>query len=70
MLYGYSFIFHIKTEHFYEDVASDVEKWFNTSNYGYDRPLPKGINKKEIGKMRDELGGKIMTVPTPKICSP
>ena len=28
-----SFIIHIKTEDFYEDIANDVEKWFDTSNY-------------------------------------
>ena len=26
-------IIHIKTEDFYEDIANDVEKWFDTSNY-------------------------------------
>ena len=26
-------IIHIKTEDFYEDIADDVEKWFDTSNY-------------------------------------
>ena len=25
-----SFIIHIKTEDFYEDIADDVEKWFDT----------------------------------------
>ena len=40
---------------FYEDIANDVEKWFDTSNYEFHRPLPKGNNKKEIGKMKDEL---------------
>ena len=44
----------------------DVEKRFDTSNYECDsieinRPLPKGKNKKVIGLMKDELGGKIMT---------
>ena len=36
---------------------------FSTSGYDKDdvRPLPIGKNKKVIGKMKDELGGKIMT---------
>ena len=55
-----SFIIHIKTKDFYKDIANDVKKWFNTSNYECDRPFRKGKNKKEIGKMKDELGGKIM----------
>ena len=25
-----SFIIHIKTEDFYEDIGGDVEKWFDT----------------------------------------
>ena len=46
-----SFIMHIKTEDFYEDIANDVEKRFGTSNYEYnsiecDRPLPIGKIKK------------------------
>ena len=56
-----SFIMHIKTEDFYEDVANDIEKRFDTSNYEDNRPLPTGKNKKVIGLMKDELGGKIMT---------
>ena len=56
-----SFIIYIKTEDFYEDIANDVEKTFDTSNYEVNRPLPTGKNKKVIGLMKDELGGKIMT---------
>ena len=56
-----SFIINIKTENFYEDIANDVEKRFDTSNYEISRPLPKGKSKKVIGLMKDELGGKIMT---------
>ena len=52
-----SFIMHIKTEDFYKDIADDVEKRFDTSNYEVDRPLPTGKNKKVIGLMKDELGG-------------
>ena len=56
-----SFIMHIKTEDFFKDIANDVEKRFDTSNYEVNRPLPTGKNKKVIGLMKDELGGKIMT---------
>ena len=56
-----SFIMYIKTEDFYEDIANDVEIRFDASNYEVDRPLPTGNNKKLIGLMKDELGGKIMT---------
>ena len=49
-----------------DDIAEDVETRFDTSNYelevnSIDRPLTKGKNKKVIGLMKDELGGKIMT---------
>ena len=56
-----SFIMNIKTNDFYEDIASDVENRFATSNYEVNRPLPTGKNKKVIGLMNDELGGKIIT---------
>ena len=58
-----SFVMHIKTEDFYKDIAGDVERWFDTSNYDKkdNRPLPIGKNKKVIGLFKDELGGKIMT---------
>ena len=56
-----SFIMHIKTEDFYEDIAPDVEERFDTSNYTADRPILIVKNKKALGKFKDELGGKIMT---------
>ena len=34
-----NFIIHIKTRDVYEDIADDVEKRFNKSNYEADRPL-------------------------------
>ena len=56
-----SFTLHIKTEDFYKNIADDVAKRFDTSNYEVNRPLSTEKNKKVIGLMRDELGGKIMT---------
>ena len=38
-----------------------IEARFHTSNYELDKTLPKGKDKKVIGLMQDELGGKIMT---------
>ena len=52
-----SFIINIKTRDFYEDIAKDVEKKFDISNYEAKRPMPKGKNKKVIVLMKDELGG-------------
>ena len=56
-----SFIMNIKTNDFYEDITNDVGNRFDTSNYEVNRPLPMGKNKKIIGLMKDELGGKIIT---------
>ena len=59
-----SFIIHIITEDFYEDIENDVERWFYTSNYSENktgkRQLPASENKKVIGLFKEELGGKIM----------
>ena len=59
-----AFVIHIITEDFYRDIANDVGRWFDTSNYdkNVDRPLPIGKNRKVIGLFKDELGGKIMKV--------
>ena len=58
-----SFVYEIETEDFYRDTAKDVGKRFDTSGYSKNdnRPLSIGKNKKVIGLMKDELGGKIMT---------
>ena len=55
------FIVYIKAEDIYKDIAEDVETKFDTSNYELNKPLLKGKNKKVIGLMKYELGGKIMT---------
>ena len=66
-----SLVYHIKTKDFYADITDDVQTRLDTSGYipdGYcvpgtakwsHGPLPVGLNKKVIGLMKDELGGKI-----------
>ena len=56
-----SLVCDIKTEDFYEDIVDYVPARFDTSGYCHNRPLPVGLNRKVIGLMKDELGGKIMT---------
>ena len=56
-----SFVLNTKTKDFYKDIAENVKERFDSSNYTFDRPLPKGVNKKVIGLMKDELGGDIIT---------
>ena len=51
-----SFIIYIESQDFYKDIADNVDKRFDTSNYEVNRPLPKGKNKKVIRAMKDELG--------------
>ena len=55
------------TEDFFEDIANDVERWFDTSNYDKNdkRKLSIGMNKKVVGLFKDDLGGKIMK----KLCA-
>ena len=52
-----SFVIYIDTEEFYKDIANDVERWFDTSNYDEndERPLPIRENKNVIGLFKDEL---------------
>ena len=43
-----SFIVHVKRNDIYKDIAEDVETRFDTSNFEFDRSLPKGRNKKVL----------------------
>ena len=47
-----SFVIYIETEDFYKDIAGDIERWFDTSNFDENnkRPLPVGKNTKVPGK--------------------
>ena len=53
--YRDSFVIHIITEDFFEDITGDVERWFDTSNYDENdkRPLPIGMNKRVPGLFKD-----------------
>ena len=55
-----SLLYEIKTKDFYKDISPDVEKLFDTSNYPKIHPsgIKTGVNKKIIGMMKDECGGK------------
>ena len=53
-----SFIFHIKAFDIYKEIAEDVERRFDTSDFELKRPLPKAKNKNIIRLMKDELGGQ------------
>ena len=56
-----SFVLEIETDHFYKDTKDDFKEWFDTSKYSKDMVLPEeyrqnaSVNKKVIGKMKDEL---------------
>ena len=51
----------MKTEDIYSDIRKYVKTRSDTSNYEFDRPLPKERNKKVIGLVKNELRGKVMT---------
>ena len=55
-----SFIVHIQSKDFYKDIAEDVEKRFDISNYEIKGPLPISINKKLIGLIKDDVSGRFM----------
>ena len=51
---------YMETKDFYKNVANDVKKRFDTSNYEFNRPLPRRKHKKVIWLMKGKLGGKTM----------
>lgn len=52
---------HVKLEDVYADLAKDLQKRFDTSNYEIIRPLTVKKNKQVIGLMKDEMSGGIIT---------
>ena len=42
-----------KNKWIYKNIAEDLETWFDTSSYEFDRLLPKGKSKNISGLMKD-----------------
>ena len=51
-----SLLYQIETEDFYQDIAKDVRRKFDTSYYSEKHPsgIKTGINQKVIGKFKNE----------------
>ena len=58
-----SLMYHIQTDDFYSDINKDIKKKFDTSDYPENHPsgIKAGVNKKVIGKFKDEVSGKQIT---------
>lgn len=54
-----SLCYEIETDDLYEDMASHMHH-FDTSDYPVDHPLHSNVNKKVLGKMKDEMAGKVI----------
>ena len=62
-----SLVLFVETDDFFKDISGDVAEWFDTNEFAEDHPaVLEGLpivkkNKKKIGLMKDECGGKILT---------
>ena len=58
-----SFLYHIKTCDFYEHIAGNVKRRFDTNGLTTEdaRAFPFGKNKNIVGLMKYKVGGKTMT---------
>ena len=58
-----SLMYLIQTDDFYLDIKKDINKKFDTSDYYENHPsgIKTGVNKKGIGKFKDEVGGNQIT---------
>ena len=56
-------MYEIKTVNFCKDIAKDIKKKFNTSDYPPDHPskIETEVNKNVIDKFKDEPAGKQIT---------
>ena len=58
-----SLMYLIQTDDFYHDIRKDIKKKFDTSDYLENHPsgIKTGVNKKVIGKFKDEAAGRQIT---------
>ena len=58
-----SLLYLIHTDHFYQDISHDIKRKFDTSDYPENHPsgIKTGVNKKVIGKFKDEVAGRQIT---------
>ena len=62
-----SLVLKIENDDFFADISGNVAEWFDTNDYAKNHPaVLEGLpivkeNKKKIGLMKDECGGKIVT---------
>ena len=58
-----SLMYLIQTDDFYSDINKDIKRKFDTSEYPENHPsgIKTGVNKKVIGKFKDEVRGKQIT---------
>lgn len=56
-------LYLIHTDDFYKDISHDIKKKFDTSDYPEKHPsgIETGVNKKVIGKFKDEVAGRQIT---------
>ena len=58
-----SLMYELKTDDFYVDIKDDIKKRFDTSDFpqGHESGILSGVNKKVIGKFKDEVAGRQIT---------
>ena len=58
-----SLMYQLKTDDFYADISADIKTRFDTSDYpqGHESGILTGVNKKVIGKFKDEVAGRQIT---------
>ena len=54
-----SLLLNIQTEDVYQDMAQNID-WYDTSDFKQDHPLYSPVNKKVLGKMKDECAGTLI----------